>query len=74
MMRLWLDSLLPQDNAEDILNEYVSIDANVPTSAELTDSELAETVRDEATQNDPAGTDEDEDDLEIVKHTYMVKL
>ena len=72
----WLDSLLPQDNAEDILDEYVSIDDNVPTSAELTDNELAEIVRNEATQNDTAGTDddededEDEDDIEIVKPTY----
>ena len=35
-----LDSLLLQDNAEDILNEYVLVDEDVPTSAELTDNEL----------------------------------
>ena len=31
---------------------------------------MAEIVRNEATQNDTAGTDKDEDDIEIVKPTY----
>ena len=43
-----LDSLLPEDNAEDILDEYVLVVEDVPTSAELTDNELVEAVRSEA--------------------------
>ena len=66
----WTRSLLPQDNAEDILDEYVLVDEDVPTSAELTDNELVEAVCSEAPQDIPAGSDEDEDDMEIVKPSY----
>ena len=40
---------------------------DVPTSAELTDNELVEAVRSEAPQDIPAGSDDDEDDMEIAK-------
>ena len=50
-----LDSLLPQDNAEDILDEYVLVDEDVLTCAELTDNELAEIVHNEAPQDIPSG-------------------
>lgn len=65
-----LDSLLPQDNAEDILNECVLVDEDVLTCAELTDNELAEIVHNEDFQDIPAGSAEDEDDMEIVEPSY----
>ena len=40
-----LDPLLPEDTADAILDEYVSVDENILTTAELTDAELAEIVR-----------------------------
>ena len=64
-----LDLLLPQDNAEDILDEYVLVDEDVLTCAELTDNELAEIVHNEAPQDIP-GSAEDEDDMDIVKPSY----
>ena len=40
-----LDMLLPLDNSEDILDEYVLVDEDFLTCSELTDNELAEIVQ-----------------------------
>ena len=64
-----LDSLLPQDVAEDILDDYVAVDDNVPTSGELTDDELAAVVRNKSSQDTSGETCQDEDNMEIVKPT-----
>ena len=62
-----LDSLLSQEYADDILDEYVLVDEDVPTSAELTDNELAEIVHNESPPDIPTGSDDNEDDMKIVK-------
>ena len=70
-----LDSLLPEDTADAILDEYVSVDDNIPTTAELTDAELAEIVRqDTVTPTGPEGSSDDEMDLEITKKSITPLL
>lgn len=63
-----LNTLLPQDTAEDIMDDYVAMDENVPTSAEMTDDELAAVVRNEADLDVSVDNFcQDVDDMEIIK-------